>query len=104
MDFSIIIIRKSSFLVLGNSVECFTFIAFLHKIPASIQCFVASELALHYLTLKAPSTTAADDIYRYFFHCFSEKKGLIFYMNPLPVNPLPGGDSHETSSRIFFEK
>ena len=25
------------------------------------------------LTLKAPITTAADDIHKYFFHCFSEK-------------------------------
>ena len=25
------------------------------------------------LTLKAPITTAADDIQKYFFHCFSEK-------------------------------
>ena len=25
------------------------------------------------LTLKAPITTAADDIHEYFFHCFSEK-------------------------------
>ena len=26
-----------------------------------------------YLTLKAPVTTAADNIYKYFLHCFSEK-------------------------------
>ena len=25
------------------------------------------------LTLKGPITTAADDIHKYFFHCFSEK-------------------------------
>ena len=25
------------------------------------------------LTLKAPITIAADDIHKYFFHCFSEK-------------------------------
>ena len=25
------------------------------------------------LTLKAPITTPADDIHKYFFHCFSEK-------------------------------
>ena len=25
------------------------------------------------ITLKAPITTAADDIHKYFFHCFSEK-------------------------------
>ena len=25
------------------------------------------------LTLKTPITTAADDIHKYFFHCFSEK-------------------------------
>ena len=25
------------------------------------------------LTLKAPIRTAADDIHKYFFHCFSEK-------------------------------
>ena len=25
------------------------------------------------LTLKAPITTAADDIQKYFFHCFSKK-------------------------------
>ena len=25
------------------------------------------------LSMKAPITTAADDIYKYFFHCFSEK-------------------------------
>ena len=28
------------------------------------------------LTLKAPITTAADDIHKYFFYCFSEKIGL----------------------------
>ena len=28
------------------------------------------------LTLKAPITTAADDIHKYFFHCFSEKTRL----------------------------
>ena len=28
------------------------------------------------LTLKAPITTAADDIHKYFFHCFSEKISL----------------------------
>ena len=27
----------------------------------------------HVLTLKAPITTAADDIQKYFFHCFPEK-------------------------------
>ena len=26
-----------------------------------------------FLTLKAPVMTAADDIHKYFFHCFSEK-------------------------------
>ena len=26
-----------------------------------------------FLTLEAPITTAADDIHKYFFHCFSEK-------------------------------
>ena len=29
--------------------------------------------SLYHLTLKAPITTAADDIHKYFFHCFSEK-------------------------------
>ena len=28
---------------------------------------------LEFLTLKAPVTTAADDIHYYFFHCFSGK-------------------------------
>ena len=28
---------------------------------------------INILTLKAPMTTAADDIHKYFFHCFSEK-------------------------------
>ena len=27
----------------------------------------------NHLTLKAPITTAADDIHKYFFHCFLEK-------------------------------
>ena len=28
---------------------------------------------LKFLTFRAPVTTAADDIYKYFFRCFSEK-------------------------------
>ena len=28
---------------------------------------------LNPLTIKAPITTAADNIHKYFFHCFSEK-------------------------------
>ena len=32
--------------------------------------------AVHTVTLKAPITTAADDIHKYFFHCFSEKTRL----------------------------
>ena len=35
------------------------------------------------LTFKAPITTAADDIHKYYFHCFSEKKDLMFQVNPL---------------------
>ena len=31
---------------------------------------------IYQLTLKAPITTAADDIHKYFFHCFSEKMRL----------------------------
>ena len=35
------------------------------------------------VTLKAPIMTAADDIHKYFFHCLSEKKDLMFQVNPL---------------------
>ena len=31
------------------------------------------SVTLRFLTLEAPITTAADDVYKYFFHCFSEK-------------------------------
>ena len=31
------------------------------------------DYALQWLFLKAPITTAADEIYKYFFHCFLEK-------------------------------
>ena len=36
-----------------------------------------------YLTLKAPITTAADDIHKYFFFVFQRKKDLMFQVNPL---------------------
>ena len=32
-----------------------------------------TTIALSVLTLKVPIMTAADDIHKYFFHCFSEK-------------------------------
>ena len=35
------------------------------------------------LTLKAPVTTAADDIYKYFFIVVQRKIDLIFHVNPL---------------------
>ena len=34
---------------------------------------VQSKIKFFLLTLKAPITTAADDIHIYFFHCFSGK-------------------------------
>ena len=34
-------------------------------------------------TLKAPITTAADDIHKYFFIVFHRKKDLMFQVNPL---------------------
>ena len=39
-----------------------------------VSTWSASHYALKFcLTLKASVTTAADDIYTYFLHCFSEK-------------------------------
>ena len=38
---------------------------------------------LRYLTLKAPVTTAADDIHKYFFIVFQGKYDLMFQVNPL---------------------
>ena len=39
-----------------------------------MNCIVYFLVSFHKtLTLKAPVTTAADDIHKYFFHCFSEK-------------------------------
>ena len=35
------------------------------------------------LTLKAPITTAADDIHKYFFIVFQRKSDLMFQVNPL---------------------
>ena len=35
------------------------------------------------LTLKAPITTAADDIHKYFFIVFQGKEDLMFQVNPL---------------------
>ena len=35
------------------------------------------------LTLKAPITTAADDIHKYFFIVYQRKKNLMFQVNPL---------------------
>ena len=45
-------------------------------------CFVLNSS----LTLKAPITTAADDIHKdlYFFIVFQRKLDLIFHVNPLP--------------------
>ena len=45
------------------------------------------------LTLKAPSTTAADDIHKYFFHCFSEKISL-----DVSSESSGSSGSHEKSS------
>ena len=39
--------------------------------------------AYSYLTLKAPITTAADDIYKYFFIVFQRKYDLMFQVTPL---------------------
>ena len=41
------------------------------------------EVYPYSLTLKAPITTAADDIQKYIFPCFSEKLDLMFQVNPL---------------------
>ena len=48
------------------------------------------------LTLKAPITTAADDIHKYFFIVFQRKLDLMFQVK--------AEDSHEKSSVIFFER
>ena len=40
----------------------------LHCFPFDSECLIGVAL-----TLKAPITTEADDIHKYFFHCFSEK-------------------------------
>ena len=48
------------------------------------------------LTLKAPITTAADDIHKYFFHCFSEKIRLDVASE--------SSAGLEMSSLIFFER
>ena len=54
------------------------------------------------LTLKAPVTAAADDIHKYFFHCFSEK------IRPDNTCEFSAGqriqDSHEISSLICFKR
>ena len=43
-----------------------------------------SPLRSHvYLTLKAPITTAADDVHKYFVFVFTEKIRLDIYVNPL---------------------
>ena len=39
---------------------------------------IKTATKLQSLTLKAPITTAADNIHKYFFHCFSEKIRLDF--------------------------
>ena len=39
--------------------------------------------ALCSLTLTAPITTAADNIYKYFFIVFQRKQDMIFHVNPL---------------------
>ena len=44
---------------------------FLKRGPISI--LLSCWWDFHVLTLKAPVTTAADDIHKIFFHCFSEK-------------------------------
>ena len=50
------------------------------------------------LTLKAPVTTVADDIHKYFFIVFQRKLDWMFQVNPLAE------DSHEKSSFIFSER
>ena len=45
------------------------------------------------LTLKAPIKTAADDIHKYFFHCFSEK-----------IRPDVSNESHEKIKPCFLRK
>ena len=44
---------------------------------------IAKNLGGDALTLKAPITTAADNIHRQFFIVFQTKKGLMFQVNPL---------------------
>ena len=38
-----------------------------------LQPSVGTDMWCSCLTLKVPITTAADNIHKYFFHCFSEK-------------------------------
>ena len=41
--------------------------------PSSCKLQKRCALFIENLTIKVPITTAADDIHKYFFHCFSEK-------------------------------
>ena len=49
----------------------------------SQSCIAADRLFICVLTLKAPITTAADDIHKYFFIVFQRKQDLMFQVNPL---------------------
>ena len=51
---------------------------FWPKISAYLILYVLEDL-----TLKAPVTTAADDIHNYFFIVFPRKYDLMFQVNPL---------------------
>ena len=75
---TIVNINGLNFSDVFRSVNC------LHQGPFTLQATQFSflhfdkphENGIHSLTLKAPITTAADDIHKYFFivfHCFSEK-------------------------------
>ena len=56
-------------------------------------------MAFQCLTLKAPITTAADDILCDIFLNFQMKLGMIFHKNHLPAD-----DSHEYHALFIFEK
>ena len=52
---------------------CYEEKRFTLSVRGKFQHFQRKLFCLEVLTLRAPITTAADDIHKYFFHCFSEK-------------------------------
>ena len=61
--------------VLGKLLFSAFILAFSYNNQESLKAFL--------LTLKAPITTAADDIHKYFFIVFQRKLYLMFQVNPL---------------------